>query len=197
MNARTQLVIDELARHRTQFEHFVRTLTPDDLAAPIPDSHWTVRDYVVHLCTIDSLIAAGFSPLVGKTAPAPVVQRPGKFDIDEWNDAAVGVRDGVGIEDLLGEAAGHRANMAAAIEGMTDEDLDRIIPYGGDRKSLGLEPSLVRFGGLLWGIAIHDPTHVRDMLRAVPHRREEAWVEEWLGSVNDSLIPQGVREQRV
>jgi hypothetical protein len=56
---------------------------------------------------------------------------------------------------------------------------------------------MVRFGGLLWGIAIHDPTHTRDILRALPQRSEEPWIREWLDSVNDAQVPQGVREQRV
>jgi hypothetical protein len=56
---------------------------------------------------------------------------------------------------------------------------------------------MVRFGGLLWGIAIHDPTHTRDILRALPARAEQSSIQEWLASVNDSMIPAGVKEQRV
>jgi hypothetical protein len=72
-----------------------------------------------------------------------------------------------------------------------------VIPYGGDRKSLNLPKSMVRFGGLLWGIAIHDPTHTRDILEAIPNRKDEAWIGEWVDSVSDAQVPQGVREQRV
>jgi hypothetical protein len=197
MTIRTRLIIDELSRHRVQFEHLCRSLTPSELSTPIPGSHWTVKDYVAHLCTIDGLIAAGFSPMVGLSAPPPDVARPQPFDIDDWNESAVRPKAGALVEELLAEGARHRASMAAAIEKMSDEDLDRIIPYGGDRKATGLAPTPVRFGGLLWGIAIHDPTHTRDILRALPKRQEESWIVEWLGSVNDSLIPQGVREQRV
>jgi uncharacterized damage-inducible protein DinB len=197
VNIRARLVVDELARHRVQFEAFVRSLTPDELATPIPSSHWTVRDYVAHLCTIDALIAAGFAPQVELQAPPPEVPVPQPFDIDDWNDLAVQARRAASIEVLLAEAARHRANMVAAIERMTDDHLDREIRYGGDRKATGLPPTRVRFGGLLWGIAVHDPTHTRDILRALPQRREDPRVAEWLASVNDSLIPQGVREQRV
>ncbi|MCC7366015.1 MAG: DinB family protein [Dehalococcoidia bacterium] len=197
MHIRARLVIDELARHRAQFEHLCHSLTAEELATPVPGSHWTVKDYVTHLCTIDALIAAGFSPTVGLAAPAPVPPLPSPFDIDEWNDHAVLPRRDSTIDELLAESRIHRANMVAAIERMEDEHLDRVIPYGGDRRALNLPPSMVRFGGLLWGIAIHEPTHTRDMLRALPHRADESWLQEWLGSVNDSLIPQGVREQRV
>ena len=63
MNPRTQLIVDELARHRTQFEHFCRDLSPGELAVPIPDSHWTVKHYIAHLCTIDALIANSSAPM--------------------------------------------------------------------------------------------------------------------------------------
>ncbi|MBI5946780.1 MAG: DinB family protein [Chloroflexi bacterium] len=197
MNIRCSLVVDELARHRVQFEHLCRSLDADELRAVIPGSHWTVRDYIAHLATIDGLIAPGFSTMVGLSAPPPEPPLPTPFDIDEWNEAAVRARESKTMDELLAEAATHRGRMAAAIERMTDADLDRIIPYGGDRKTLGLAPTRVRFGGLLWGIAIHDPTHTQDILRALPHRREEAWLTDWLGSVNDSLVPAGVKEQRV
>ena len=197
MDPRNRLIIDELARHRVQFEHLCRSLTADELAAPIPGSHWSVNDYIAHLATIDGLIAANFSPMVGLSAPAPDVPFPTPFDIDDWNEAAVRARETRGIEELLAEAAGHRTNMAAAIERMTDADLDRVIDYGGDRKTLGPLPrSKVRFGGLLWAIAIHDPNHTQDILRALPHRAEEPWLREWLGSVSEALVPEGVKEQR-
>ncbi len=196
-NPRTSLFLDEFARHRVQFEHLCRALTPIELATAIPGSHWLVKDYVAHLCTIDGLIAPNFSRMVGLNAPLPDVPIPLPFDIDEWNDAAIIARREAGIEELLTEANTHRGRLAAAIERLSDEQLDSIIPYGGDRKSLGLAPTKVRFGGLLWAIAIHEPTHTRDIVRALPALGEQAWVREWLGSVNDSLVPQGVREQRV
>jgi DinB superfamily len=197
MNMRTRLITDEMARHRVQFETLCRSLTPPELATSIPDSHWSVKDYIAHLCTIDALIAAGFSPMVGKTAPQPDVPLTQPFDIDDWNEAMVRMRDDASVDDLLAEAAVHRERMVAAIAEMTDQHLDMVIPYGGDRKATGLPPTQVRFGGLLWGIAIHDPTHTRDILRALPRRAEEAWINEWVASVSDAMVPQGVREQRV
>ena len=197
MNLRARLVIDEFARHRVQFEAFCRALDASELAAPIPGSHWTVRDYIAHLCTIDGLIVPSFAAQVGQSAPMPDVPFPNPFDIDEWNDAAVNARTGTSIDDLLGEAALHRERMVKAIAEFTDEHLDRVIDYGGDRKSLNLPKSRVRFGGLLWGIAIHDPTHTRDMLKALPERATEPWILEWVNSVSEVLVPQGVKEQRI
>lgn len=197
MNMRVQLVIDEFNRHRRQFEHLCRSLAPGELEAVVPGSHWTVRDYVAHLCTIDGLIVPRFAAMVGQRAPLPDTPIPNPFDIDEWNEKAVRSRRGRSIEELLAEAAIHRERLLAAVGEMTDAHLDREILYGGDRKVLNIPPSRVRFGGLLWGVAIHDPTHTRDIVRALPHRAEEPWVREWLASVSDALVPQGVKEQRV
>jgi hypothetical protein len=98
---------------------------------------------------------------------------------------------------MQSEAATHRERMVKAIAEFTDQHLDNVIDYGGDRKTLNLPKSRVRFGGLLWGIAIHDPTHTRDILRALPERAKVPWIDEWVNSVSDAMIPQGVREQRV
>ena len=135
--------------------------------------------------------------MVGLNFAPPDVPCPDPFDIDDWNEAAVRARADRDMDGLLAEAAAHRANMAAAIERMEDSHLDLIIQYGGDRKSLNLPKSQVRFGGLLWGIAIHDPTHTQDIVRALAHRARESWIVEWLGSVSDGLVSAGVREQRV
>jgi hypothetical protein len=140
---------------------------------------------------------AGFAPMVGMTMPPPEPVPEQPFDIDEWNDAAVLPARGRSVDDLLSEGAVHRERMTELIRAMSDQHLDAVIPYGGDRKSLNLPRSMVRFGGLLWSIAIHDPTHTRDILEAIPHRKSEPWIQEWLDSVNDAQVPQGVREQRV
>src|SRR5215211_4725460 len=162
MNPRVQLVLDEFARHRTQFEVLCHSLSEDELGAVVPASHWTVKDYIAHLCTID-----------GQSAPFPDIPFPNPFDIDEWNDAAVQSRRGRSIDQLLEESRTHRDNIARAIAEFSDAQLDNVIDYGGDRKTLNLPKSKVRFGGLLWGIAIHEPTHTRDILRALPRRAEE------------------------
>src|SRR5258708_22287806 len=102
MNPRVQLILDELARHRHQFETFCRSLTEDELAAPVPASTWTVKDYVSHLGTIDGLIAFNFQRQVGIDAvPPPGVAATQPFDIDDWNEAAVSARRGATGDELL------------------------------------------------------------------------------------------------
>lgn len=198
MNIRIRLAVDEMARHRAQFEYLCRSLDAAELKAVIPGSHWTVKDYIAHLATIDALIAHRFGQMVGKTFPAPDTAYPEPFDIDEWNESAVRTRADRSIDDLLAEAARHRENMVAAFSAFEDNLLDLVMPYGGDRKALGpLPQSQVRLGGLLWAIAIHDPTHTQDIVQALPERAKQPWLSEWLASVNDSNVPEGVKEQRV
>lgn len=197
MNPRVELVIDEFGRHRRQFRRLCQSLTERELRTTVPGSHWSVRDYVAHLCTIDGLIAPGFAASVGQSVALPDTPLTDPFDIDDWNEAAVRGREGRTVDELLTESDIHRENLLRAVAEFSDSHLDRIIAYGGDRKTLNLPQSHVRFGGLLWGIAIHEPTHTRDILRALPDRATEPWVSEWLASVNDSLVPDGVREQRV
>jgi hypothetical protein len=196
MNIRARLIVDELARHRVQFEHLCRSLTADELATQVPDSHWTVRDYIAHLCTIDGLIAAGLGPRFGVTVPLPDVPRFDPFDIDDWNDAAIRARSSATIDELLDEARRHRENLLTSIVRLTDADLDREVTIGGDRKVIDLPRRRGRYGGTLWAIAIHDPTHTLDIVRALPHRAEQGWVRDWLGSFTDVLVPEGVKEWR-
>src|SRR5205823_4663665 len=116
MNPRVGLIVDELARHRRQFEALCRSLDADELATPVPDTPWTVQDYIAHLATIDGLVAHNFQRLTGMSdVPPPDIPPTDPFDIDDWNAAAVAARRGVTVEQLLTEAAGHRDNLVRAL----------------------------------------------------------------------------------
>lgn len=196
MNIRTRLMLDELQRHRTQFEHLCRSLTEDELARYIPGSHWTVKDYLVHLCTIDGLIASGMGGRLGLDIPAPSIPAQSPFDIDDWNESVIVANRNRSMEDLLAEAKIHRQHLVSCMSALTDELLDKEVTIGGDRKAINLPKRRGQYSGTLWAIAIHDPTHTADIVRALPHLASQNWVQEWLGSVNDSRIPEGVREWR-
>jgi hypothetical protein len=103
------------------------------------------------------------------------------MDIDDWNDVAVAARAGASIDDLLAEAARHRANMVRGIEAVSDAALDAQVPFGA-RRATGLPDVLVPYRSILWAIAVHDPNHTNDILRALSHRREEPFVREWLAT---------------
>jgi len=44
------------AEQRQRFEAFCRSLSPTQLEALVPGSHWRAKDYVAHLATIDAPI---------------------------------------------------------------------------------------------------------------------------------------------
>src|SRR2546426_9355882 len=115
MNVRAQPVLEEMGRHRVQFERFCRSLIPEELEAPVPGSPLTVHVYIAHLCTIDSLIAFWFSAMVGiGDVPPPDVPPSQPFDIDEWNEAIVAARAGTALAGLLDEATRYRERYARA-----------------------------------------------------------------------------------
>jgi hypothetical protein len=193
---RALAIIDEQTRHRAAFEAFCRSLTPEELATRVPGAPWTVHGYIAHLATIDSLISPFLAPLVGVTdVPRPDVAPPTPFDIDEWNEAIVPLRAGVPIDELFAEAARHREDHARVVSALSDAQLDMMVPFGGDRKVIDLPPTQVRLEDLLWAIALHDPNHTQDILRALPHR--ECDVHDWLTSCDFARVPDEITARRV
>ena len=193
--ARSQSILEEQARHRSAFEAFGRSLTAEELATPVPRAPWTVHRYIAHLATIDSLIAPFLAPLVGVTdLPPPEVPPPAPFDIDEWNEAIVPLRADASLDELFSEAARHRAQYVRVVSALVDAQLDMMIPFGGDRKVIDLPPTQVRLEGLLWAIALHDPNHTQDILRAIPHREPD--VRDWLASCDFARVPEEITARR-
>jgi hypothetical protein len=192
----TLAIIDEQARHRAAFEAFCRSLTPEELATRVPGAPWTVHGYIAHLATIDSLIAPFLAPLVGDSdVPRPQVAPPSPFDIDEWNESIVPLRADASLEDLFAEASRHRGNFVRVISALSEAQLDMMIPFGGDRKVIDLPPTQVRLEDLLWAIALHDPNHTQDILRALPHREPD--VREWLAGCDFKRVPEEITARRV
>ena len=196
MNPRVQLIIDELARHRHQFEPFCRSLSEEELAARIPGSSWTVKDYIAHLGTIDGLIAYNFQRFVGlDVVPAPDIPVGRPFDIDDWNDAAIRARRPATVEQLLDEATWHRAHLVRCLSAMDDTHLDMLIPFG-SRRATGLPDVPVKLRSVLWAIAVHDPNHTQDILRAIPRRAGVPFVAEWLASADQATIDPEIARRR-
>ena len=100
MITRIQPILDEQARHRAAFESFCRSLSAEDLATPVPNAPWTVHGYIAHLATIDALITPFLAPLAGITdVPRPEVAPPAPFDIDDWNEEMVPLRNGASVDE--------------------------------------------------------------------------------------------------
>ena len=192
---RIRPIIEEQARHREVFEAFCRSLTADELATQVPGAPWTVHGYIAHLATIDALIAPFLAPLVGLTdVPAAQPPVPSPFDIDDWNEAAVPLQDAASIDELFAEAARTRAEFERVLSRLSDQQLDMMIPFGGDRKVIDLPATMVRLEDLLTAIATHDPKHTEDILRALPGR--EPSVRGWLASVDFDRVPDEINARR-
>jgi hypothetical protein len=192
---RIQPILDEQARHRTEFEAFCRSLSAEELATPVPDAPWTVHGYVAHLATIDALIAPFLAPLVGITdVPRPEVAPPAPFDIDEWNEEIVPLRDSASVAELLAEAAQTRSQFVRVLATLSDQQLDMMIPFGGDRKVIDLPATTVKLEDLLWAIALHDPNHTTDILRALPQREPE--LRDWLATADLDSVSEEIRARR-
>lgn len=187
MVPRVQALLDEMAAHRVHFEAFCRSLSDAELATPIPGAPWTVFDYIAHLATIEALINPWFGAMVGSPSTAkPEVPPPSPFDLDDWNEAIVARRHGRTLDDIFAEAVQNRARYAENVSKMTDAQLDTTVPFGGDRKAINLPPVIVPLSSLLTGIALHDPMHTFDIMRALPNRRVD--IAGWLDGVNLSRL---------
>ena len=197
MVPRVQTLLHEMAEHRTHFETFCRSLTPEELATPVPNSPWTAFDYIAHLATIEALINPWFGAMTGAPTPPPTeVPPPRPFDLDEWNEAIVARRHGRTLDDVFTEAAANRAAYAANLRRMTDEQLDTPIPFGGDRKAIDLPPVILPLHDILTGIALHDPMHTHDILRALPHRAADPAITTWLATVDLTRTNPEMRARR-
>ena len=162
-----QEVIDELDRHRAQFEDFCRSLTQDELQREVPNSTWQVRDFIAHLATIDGPVAEMFRTMHAGQDAGIRNTDGGKFDVDNWNDRQVEQRRARSVEEVLAEAATSRAALKEHMYVLTDEDLARTLKFGGDSKRAASE---IPFGAYLRGWCKHDPMHAMDMSRALPDR---------------------------
>jgi hypothetical protein len=175
-----QQVIQSIREQRERFERFCRSLSEAELMRPVPGSTWLVKDFVSHLGSLDPVMAISFqAAAAGRPDEVFHTEESEAFkDIDAWNDARVAERRGWPLERVLEEAAHNRAELIKVLEGLTDEDLARLLHFTGDNKRSAATLPLRVF---MLGWSLHDPIHTADMLKALPERAEDpemkAWVE--------------------
>lgn len=189
MNPRLVPLIERVKEHRRQFEGFARSLSDDELSQPVPQSDWIVKDYISHLATIDLTVREWFRTLANGAAPPrsteKAAERPA-FDIDTWNNRQVAKRRDTPVETILEEAAANRAELLAIMGEFSDATLESDIPFPGDANR---EAASINFGGYLIAWATHDPAHTLDMLRALPGRKDEPGLKQWLDAVTFESWP--------
>lgn len=172
MSTPVQAVIEKANANRATYEAFCRSLSEAELVAPVPDTPWRVRDYIAHLASIDIYVADWFEHVNRSERFRTANQDGTPFNIDVWNQARVNERAEAGVEELLAEAAQHRARLWRAVESMPEEVLAASFNFRGS------ETSYLRYLQL-W--TAHDPAHTLDMLRGLPPERRIP-VDSWLAS---------------
>lgn len=171
-------VVGTFRTNREKFEAFCRSLSDEELARPVPNSSWQVKDFVSHLATLDTEIARWFDAVAAGDTSGPGRNPDGsKFDVDAWNEEAIQERKGWTLDQIFAEAAPNREKMLEALSRMTDEQIEQTVHFSGDNKR---DPADVQFKLFLFGLARHDPVHVADMVKALPERADDTELKEWL-----------------
>jgi hypothetical protein len=181
MPGQVRETIAEIEDHRRAFEDWCRSLSPEELARPVPDSTWRVQDFISHLATIDITVAEWFAAIADggdiQSALAAQAQGDAPFDINHWNDEVVAERREWSLDEIFAEARETRAGVVEQLERLDDAMLASTIHFGGDGKR---PPSDIKLADYLNGWAKHDPIHVNDMIRALPDHGNDAQVLAWL-----------------
>ena len=171
-------IIDSIRGHRETFGRFCRSLSEEEMARPVPDSSWVVKDFVSHLGTLDPELARTFEAAAsGHPEDAGRNADGSPFDLDGFNDAQVAERRDWPLERILAEAAGNRAALIETLERLSDEDVSRVMHFQGDAKR---SPANLPLKAFLMGWSLHDPIHVADMLKALPERAGDPELQAWL-----------------
>lgn len=196
MIARVQQIVDEIAFHRIRFEEFCRSLSDEELGRPVPESDWRVKDYIAHLATIDETVTRWFDSLANQPSapqqPPSNDQPERRFDIDRWNNGQVERRRDRSVDELFSEAAEKRAALLVVMDQLSDEVVDGEIHFPGDSHRAPMNLKLEHY---LTGWAKHHPIHVRDMLRALPERQQDAELQAWLETGKVSWPPSGASRE--
>ena len=176
--ARMQKTIDTIKNERRRFETFCRSLSDEELARPVPDSTWIVRDFIPHLGTLDTELIRWFEGVANGVPDAIERDADGRpFQLDNWNDSTVAERREWTLDKIFDEAAANRERLIVTLEKLTDEQTDSVTMMAGDSKRPPAEVPLKLF---LAGWAHHDAVHVADMLKALPERADEPEMRAWM-----------------
>jgi hypothetical protein len=169
---------ETMNRNRERFETFCRSLSEEDLNRAVPNSDWTVKDFVIHLAQFDEETSQWMEALKdGRT------ERPGRnadgstFDVDAYNNARIAERHEWPIEDILAEGETNRARLQSVMETLEDAHIEQTVHFPGDNKRPAAD---VQFKLFLLGLVRHDPIHVADMLKALPERAADPEIAAWM-----------------
>ncbi len=173
-----QLAADTMLKHRQQFEEFCRALSEEELDRPVPNSDWTVKDFIIHLSQFDEEVTRWMVALKDGRIEAPGRNEDGStFDVDAYNNARIAERHDWPLDRILAEGAQNRAKLAEVMEELEDAHIEQTVQFPGDNKR---DPAQVQFKLFLMGLARHDPVHVADMVKALPERAADPAIAAWI-----------------
>src|SRR3954468_15938896 len=99
--------------HRRKFDAFCRSLSEEELDRPVPNSDWTVKDFIIHLAQFDEETSQWMEALQsGRTERAGTNADGSKFDVDAYNNARIAERHDWPLERILAEGDANRAKLA-------------------------------------------------------------------------------------
>ena len=185
MDERVETFLATSGEHRRRFEAFCRSLTAAELAAPVPDTIWMVNGYIAHLATIDVVVTDWFSTLADAQQAGVAQHQAGAdahagFDVDHWNETQVAARADWPLDRILAEMALNRASLERVVQRFASDVVDGLMYFPGDRDR---PPTDVPVASYLVGLALHDPIHAIDMIRALPHRATDGQLASWLDPI--------------
>ena len=175
--------IERFKENRVRFVDFCNSLSEEELARPVPDSTYTVKDFASHLGTLDPALTQQVEALAAdRVVPMGAGQDGAPFDIDKYNDALVAERRDWPLSKILDEAAQNREELLNALAKLKDEQIEQTMHFTGDNKR---PPADIQFKMFLQGLTRHDPIHVADMVKALPERAEDPAIKAW---INDRVV---------
>lgn len=176
MEAALEPVLAKANENREFFERWVRSLTPAQLDAVGPDTHWRAKDYVAHLASIDVYVSEWFEHVADGKRWRPNDSEDGSpFNIDTWNEERIVERRDASLDDLFREAAQTRERLLAAVDRFTPEILASAFDFRGQAGA-----SYQRYLEL-W--TLHDPAHAFDMLKGIPERKDDEELRSWINQL--------------
>lgn len=164
-------VAEASAINRARFNSICRSLSSDELVAPIAGTHWRVRDYIAHLATIDTWVGNWFTKWANGEEYNFREADGTPVNIDAWNETRIVERKDAPLEDLLAEAAQNRIRIERTMTRFSGELLERQFRFGASKISF------LRYLQLL---VAHDPAHTADMLKGLPDRESDPVLVAWL-----------------
>ena len=177
MESDVESVLAELDGHRMQFIVLCRSLSDEQLARPVPNSTWIVRDFIAHLGTIDGPVAEMFRSVHDGADPGMRTTDGERFDVDRWNDARVLERREKTVDELLFELR----QSARPCERRSGAHRGRPREIHQVQRDARRPPDSIPLGAYLKGWCKHDVMHAVDMVRALPDAmgpRLERWFDD-------------------